>query len=95
MHTALFLALVLRAITDVLIRNNPDMEEYSCKSSSNNKTKVDLQTKATQYNSTQSTTATINSSTTPRNQPDPWNTSDFYSAEVVLFALAVTMAIIR
>ena len=95
MHMALFLALVFRAITEILIRNNPDMEEYSCKGSSNNKTKVNVQTTVTQDSSTQSTTVTINSSTTPGTQPDPWSTSDFYSAEVVLFALAVTMAIIR
>ena len=86
MHITLVLALLFRAIT-----------------ATNSCYKVDVKTTPTPNQSTTPimnlTTLTMNPAmnptTTSLHQDDPWNGLDINTAEVVLFALAATMAIVR
>ena len=90
MHMALFFALFFRAITEIYVKNDPYMATYYCRGRHHNKTILDPQTASAsaQDISTQSTNTT-------KHQPDPWNTTNFYTVEIVFFALAATMAIMR
>jgi hypothetical protein len=95
MHLALILALLFRALTDMHIKNDPDMKTYTCTGTHHFEPIDDVQTATT---STQSTTLTMNPKTTSGNQTDltdPWNELDIYTVEVVSFALAATLAIGR
>ena len=88
MHMAFVFAFIFRLITEFRIKNDPNIESYSCQVSNN-------KTTPTQDFSIQSTTVTMNPTTTSLPQPDHWNLSDVYTLEVVFFAWAVTMAIVR
>ena len=89
MHMALALALLFRAITEAHFKDDPDTEKYDyyCRGSYHKQPKVNVQTTPALDILTQS--VAMNATTTP------YSSTNFYTAEVVLFALTATLAIGR